>query len=441
VRVAARTYFDSLRHSEPPIHPRRLDHARQALTVFVRGIENWHWETDQTGTASPRFRVKPRQEAVPGSENTAATAAEPVRSPNPVTRSLTTHGAGMISSSDKKRPQTPVTPPTTCGSPSPSQQAAHEALIERMTTALRSRHYAWRTEKTYVSWIRQFLQFHADTEPASLSTSHLQKFLECLAVERNVSSTTQNQALSATLFFFQTVLGRDPGQFRDVIRGRQGHRLPTVLSRGEVQRLLATVSGMPGLMLRLMYGTGIRSLECLRLRVKDMDFDRRQIMIRHGKGGKDRMVMLPQALEESLHEQAQRVQLLWEEDRRQNHAGVWLPDALSVKYPHAGTELGWQWFFPSAHLSADPRSELLRRHHLHDNALRMAVRKAAQAAGIAKPVTCHTLRHSFATHLLESGVDIRSVQDLLGHNSLETTQIYTHVMTSRASGVKSPLDT
>ncbi|MBI4023582.1 MAG: integron integrase [Verrucomicrobia bacterium] len=318
--------------------------------------------------------------------------------------------------------------------------ATAEDLIARATTALRARHYAYRTEQTYLGWMRRFLLFHQAVPLADLSTEHLQRFLEYLAVDRNVNSSTQNQALAAALFLYQVVLGHDPGRFEDVIHARRGRRLPSVLSREEATRLLAATSGTTGLMLRLMYGAGLRLLECLRLRVKDVDFDRRQIVLREAKGGKDRTVMLPESLRAALQEQAEHVRVLWEQDRRENRAGVWLPDALSVKYPKAGLELGWQWLFPSTHLSLDPRSGLARRHHLHENALRLAIRQAAGTAGIAKPVTCHTLRHSFATHLLENGVDIRSVQELLGHNSLETTQIYTHVMTSRSSSVKSPLD-
>ncbi len=402
VRIAARAYFDAICHSEPPTPRLQVDQLQKALTVFVRGVENWRWETDQTGTVEPRFRVKPRAEA--------SVAASP------------------------------RVPPTALASPQVPLAAEAEDLVARSITALRARHYAYRTEQTYLDWIRRFLAFHQAVKPADLATGHLKSFLEYLAVERNVSSATQNQALSAVLFLYQTVLGHDPGLFEDVIRARRGRRLPAVLSREEVTRLLAATSGTTGLMLNLMYGAGLRLMECLRLRIKDVDFDRRQIILREAKGGKDRTVMLPAALRATLQEQVERVRMLWEQDRRENRAGVWLPDALSVKYPNAGVEFGWQWFFPSSHPSMDPRSGLERRHHLHDNALHLAIRQAARTAGIVKPVTCHTLRHSFATHLLENGVDIRSVQDLLGHNSLETTQIYTHVMTSRASSVKSPLD-
>lgn len=398
VRDAARAYYDAIRREEPPPAAIKVAQVGKALAVFVRGVENWHWETDQTGAVSPRFRIKPAAEAGP--------AARSVRPPAPAVE----------------------------------LDADAEALLERTRAALRARHYAYRTEQTYTDWVRRFLGYHAGVPPVELSTDHIQRFLTHLAVERNVGAVTQNQALSAVLFFYQAVLGHDPGRFDDVIRARRGRRLPVVLSREEVGRLLAVTNGVTGLMLRLMYGTGLRLLECLRLRVKDVDFDRRQIILREAKGGKDRTVMLPEALRAALQEQAERVRVLWEEDRRQGRAGVWLPDALEVKYPSAGTQQGWQWFFPSSHLSRDPRSGLTRRHHLHDNALARAVREAARAAGINKPVTCHTLRHSFATHLLENGVDIRSVQELLGHNSLETTQLYTHVMTSRASAVKSPLD-
>ena len=357
VRVAARAYFDAIRRGEPPPPAIHVDQLQQALTVFVRGIEHWHWETDQTGAAAPRFRVKARIE----------TDATPPRRPPPV----------------PDEPRIPLS-------------ASAADLIARTTTALRARHYAYRTEQTYLDWIRRFLAFHPSVAPADLSTTHLKSYLEHLAVERNIAAGTQNQALAAALFLYQLVLGHDPGRFEDIIRARRGRRLPTVLSQEEVVRLLAATSGTTGLMLRLMYGTGLRLMECLRLRLKDVDFDRRQIILREGKGGKDRTVMLPDALRTALQEQAERVRALWEQDRRENRAGVWLPDALSVKYPNAGAALGWQWFFPSSHLSMDPRSGLDRRHHLHDNALRHAIQEAARTAGIVKPLTCHTLRQAAA---------------------------------------------
>jgi len=423
VRTAAKAFFDLLQHAEPPVHPRRLDQVRQALTVFVRGIENWHWETDETGVLSPRFRVRPRTEArnVPPSE--------PLQNKN----SLPETEAPI--SALPPHPQGATAPATASGTPS-----GQSALLAQAQTALRTRHYAYRSEKAYLDWIARFLAFHGSVTSHSFTTAHLQQFLEHLAVERNVSSTTQNQALSALLFFYQAVLGHEPSRLQDVIRARRGRRLPAVLSREETRRLLDATSGTTGLMLRLLYGTGMRSLECLRLRVKDVDFDRGQIFIRQAKGGKDRVVMLPRALRDDLARQVERVRVLWEQDRREKRAPGWLPDALATKYPNAGREFGWQWLFPSSHLSADPWSGLQRRHHLHDNAVRRAVTQAARMAGLTKPVSCHTLRHSFATHLLESGVNIRSVQELLGHESVETTQIYTHLMASRAAVVKSPLD-
>lgn len=415
VRTVARSFFDSLQHAEPPVHPKRLDQVRQALTVFVRGIENWHWETDETGALAPRFRVKPRTE-VPNVPPSA-----PLRSKNPWPETQAPVSASQ------PHPAEATAPPTACETPS-----RHSALLAQAQIALRTRHYAYRSEKTYLDWIARFLAFHGPFPSHTFTTAHLQQFLEHLAVERHVSSTTQNQALSALLFFYQAVLAHQPGRLQDVIRARRGRRLPTVLSREETRRLLDATTGTTGLMLRLLYGTGMRSLECLRLRVKDMDFDRGQIFIRQAKGGKDRVVMLPRALRDDLARQVERVRVFWEQDQRENRAPVWLPDALATKYPNAGREFGWQWLFPSVHLSTDPRSGLQRRHHLHENALRRAVTQAARTAGLTKPVSCHTLRHSFATHLLESGVDIRSVQELLGHNSVETTQIYTHVMASKA---------
>jgi integron integrase len=399
VRVAARNYADTLEHSDPPLADWRLTQAKQALTVFVRGTENWHWVVDETGLAEPKFRVKARTQ--PGTDPQTA-SVEPL--------------------------PPAVLPPTA------------DAALTRMQQELRTRHYAYRTEQAYRDWARRFFAFHGPLQPERLSTQELALFLEHLALQRTVASSTQNQALSAILFLYQTVLGKEPGQFTDGVRARRGRRLPTVLGREEVARMLTAAKGVTGVMLRLMYGTGLRMLECLRLRVKDVDIERGQITVRGGKGDKDRMVMLPAALRPALQEQIAHVRMVWEQDRRNGLAGVWLPDALETKSPNAGKELGWQWVFPSAQLSTDPRSGLQRRHHLHDSALHKAVKDAARVAGIAKPVSCHSLRHSFATHLLEKGVDIRSVQDLLGHASVETTQIYTHVMTSRASGVKSPLD-
>ena len=257
---------------------------------------------------------------------------------------------------------------------------------------------------------------------------------------RQVSASTQNQALSALLFLHQVVLEHPLGDLGDTVRARRPARLPVVLSREEIQRLLAGLEGTLGLIARVLYGTGQRLLETLRLRVKDLDFERDQIVVRQGKGDKDRVVMLPETLRQPLQAHLQRVRLLWESDRAQGLPGVALPDALERKYPAAGTEWVWMWAFPSKRLSLDPRSGLQRRHHAHATVVQRAVKAAARLARIEKPVSCHSLRHSFATHLLEAGADICTVQELLGHQSLETTQIYTHVMQKPGIGVKSPLD-
>ncbi len=397
VKILARGFLDELSASEPPVASLRLDQTKQALTVFVRGIEHWHWKQTEGGEWAPHFRVK-----------------------------LPT--------------QAGATPPE--GPPSATPAGVDRASCEAaLRTALRVRHYALRTEQTYTQWARQFLGFHPATPLGDLEAGHVRRFLEHLAVGRNVTATTQNQALSALLFFFQYVLGRELGELGETVRGKRGRKLPVVLSRDEVRNLLAATEGTGALMLRLMYGGGLRLMECLRLRVKDVDLERELVNVRSGKGNKDRTVPLPRSLQAELARHRDRLRVLHEADRRENLPGVWMPDALDVKYPNAGTEFAWQWFFPGRGVSVDPRTGLRRRHHLHDNSMHLIVKAAARMAGIEKQVSCHTLRHSFATHLMEDGVDLRSIQELLGHNSVETTEIYTHVATPAARRVHSPLDT
>ena len=268
----------------------------------------------------------------------------------------------------------------------------------------------------------------------------MEVFLTRLATQGKVAASTQNQALAALLFLYREVLQVELPWMDNVVRAKGQRRIPVVLSRGEVIRLLAQIDGQCGLMASLLYGTGMRLMECVRLRVKDVDFDRLEIVVRNGKGGKDRRVPLPQKLWGPLEASLARVRVLHAQDRSAGRAGVWLPNALERKYPNAGVELGWQYLFPAAMPSVDPRSGVTRRHHVDEAVLQRAVKTARMKAGIAKPVTCHTLRHSFATHLLEAGHDIRTVQELLGHKDLSTTQIYTHVLGRGAGGVLSPLD-
>jgi integron integrase len=303
-------------------------------------------------------------------------------------------------------------------------------------------HYSLRTEESYAGWVRRFLEFHEGTPLESMGPGHVRAFLEQLAIARRVSASTQNQAFSALLFFFERVAHRPVGELRDTVRAARGRRLPVVMSKGEVRRLLDAGEGTTGTMMKLLYGTGLRLMECLRLRVKDVDFERGTIHVRAGKGNKDRAVPLPQALAPTLKAHRDRLRVLFESDRKENAGPVWLPEGIALKVPRAGMEFGWQWFFPAKGTSVDPRSPEgpMRRHHVHDNTLHKAVKAAAALAGIAKPISCHTLRHSFATHLLEDGLDLRSVQELLGHNSVETTQIYTHVLTPAVRRVRSPLD-
>ena len=313
-------------------------------------------------------------------------------------------------------------------------------LVERLREEIRARHYSRRTEKAYWYWIRYFIFFHDKRHPAEMGAAEVTAFLSWLAVERDVAAATQNQALSALLFLYKQVLGQDLPWLDEMVRAQRPVRLPVVLTEAEVRRLLEQMQGSARLMTGLLYGAGLRQIECLSLRVKDVDFAYRQIIVRDGKGARDRATMLPENLVQPLQKHLGKVRLLHQRDRKDGYGEVWLPHALSRKYPRAGFEWAWQFVFPSGNRSADPESGAVRRHHVHVDTLGRAVKRAARQAAIVKPVTCHTLRHSFATHLLERGYDIRTVQELLGHSDVSTTMIYTHVMNKGARAVKSPLD-
>lgn len=309
----------------------------------------------------------------------------------------------------------------------------------RLRSVMRTGNYSFRTERAYAVWIHRFLSFCAERsfEPHAES---IRAFLEHLALTREVAASTQGQALNALVFFFQHVLEQPLGTIGDFPRSRRPRHLPTVLSREEVRRLFARFDGAFALMAGLLYGAGLRLMECLRLRIKDLDFDRGQITVRDGKGSKDRVTMLPERCREPLQAHMARVRARHEEDLRRGFGEVQFPPALERKYPGAPREWAWQWVFPADRLSVDPRSGKVRRWHVHESALQKAVKRAARAAGIDKRVTCHTLRHSFATHTLEAGYDIRTVQELLGHSDVSTTMIYTHVLNRPGLAVKSPMD-
>ena len=313
-------------------------------------------------------------------------------------------------------------------------------LLDVVRDAIRRRHYSLRTEQSYVHWIRRFIYFSGRRHPRELGAPEVTGFLNHLARERNVAASTQNQALSALLFLYREALQTPLPWLDELERAQRPARLPTVLTALEVRRLLAGMRGTRWLMASLLYGAGLRLRECLTLRVKDVDFGYRQIMVRDGKGARDRVTMLPAPLAEPLKRQIASAREVHERDLAAGYGTVELPDALSRKYPRAQYELGWQFVFPSHRLSRDPRSGAMRRHHLYENYLTRGVKHAARAAGIVKPVSCHTLRHSFATHLLESGYDIRTVQELLGHADVSTTMIYTHVLNKGGRGVTSPLE-
>ena len=313
-------------------------------------------------------------------------------------------------------------------------------LLDQVHEAIRRLHYSRRTEQAYVHWIKRFIYWSGKRHPATLGEAEVAAFLSHLAVQRNVAAATQNQALAALLFLYKQVLGRDLAWLDGMVRAKRPVRLPVVLSAGEAGALLAQLKGVHWLMASLLYGAGLRLAECLRLRVKDVDFAYRQILVREGKGDKDRVTMLPASVVQPLHEQLGRAKRLHEIDLREGHGETRLPYALARKYPRAGYEWGWQYVFPSKNRSADPEDGVIRRHHLDESVLARAIKDAARDAGIAKRVGAHVLRHSFATHLLESGYDIRTVQELLGHSDVSTTMVYTHVLNKGGRGVSSPLD-
>jgi len=303
-----------------------------------------------------------------------------------------------------------------------------------------ARHYSPRTEKTYVSWIKRYIYFHKLRHPAEMAEPEINTFLTHLAVEQKVSASTQNQALSALLFLYRHVLGYEVGDLGEVVRARPSRRLPVVLTVDEVLQLLGTLTGVDRVVAGLLYGAGLRLNEALKLRVQDIDFSRRQILVRSGKGDKDRITVLPAELERSLRDQLAHVRALHRQDLKAGFGQVRLPGALKRKYPQAGTEWRWQWVFPQTKRWCNPETGTEGRHFRDPSLVQRAVRQAALAAGINKKATCHTLRHSFATHLLENGYDIRTVQELLGHQDVSTTMIYTHVLNRGGPLVQSPLD-
>jgi integron integrase len=313
-------------------------------------------------------------------------------------------------------------------------------LLERLRSALRARHYSLRTEQSYVAWVKRFILFHGKRHPDDMGEPEINAFLSSLATDGRVAASTQNQALSALLFLYRHVLEKPFPEMPSLVRARRPARLPVVLTRDEVRRVLAGLGGEPRLVATLLYGSGLRLMEALRLRVKDLDLSRNEILVRDGKGQKDRVTMLPAALKPDLAAHLKRVRGLHDAALAAGGGDVHLPDAIRIKYPGAAKSWPWQYVFPAGRESTDPRGGEIRRHHLPESAVQRAVKKAVAAAGIAKLASCHTLRHSFATHLLESGYDIRTIQELLGHRDVATTMIYTHVLNSGGRGVKSPLD-
>lgn len=414
VRELARIYQEEMRRSVTNEY--RMSQVSQALDVFVDGINGWRLErcgdSEESGWRG-RFRLK-----TGGHARAADPAGESCEDGRPVVQ----RAVEEEMAADRQR------------------ALESGGWRKSMVEALRVKQYAIRTEQSYMGWAERFAR-EAGDEPAAWTGEAVRLFLTRLAVESEVSASTQNQALSALLFLYRTV-GVDFPARLNAVRAKPTQRLPVVLSREEIGRLLGAMEGTARVMASLMYGSGLRLMECVRIRVKDVDFDRGQVTVRCGKGGKDRVVMLPERIQRECEMHRDRISLLWRKDREDQVGGVWMPQGLGRKYPNAGVSWEWFWFFPAKGLSLDPRAAgIRRRHHVHENSLQAALRKAATLAAIAKLVKPHALRHSFATHLLEDGADIRTVQELLGHASVETTMIYTHVAKRRGvTGARSPLD-
>jgi integron integrase len=313
-------------------------------------------------------------------------------------------------------------------------------LLDRLREALRSRHYSRRTEQTYCHWVKRFIFFHNMRHPAEMAEPEINAYLTQLAVKEKVSASTQNQALSALLFLYRHVLQREIGNLGEVIRARKPKRIPVVMTRDEVKAVLGHLHGDKGLMANLMYGAGLRLMECLRLRIQDVDFARNEITIRDGKGAKDRITMLPESLKAPLQDHLKKVKALHERDLADGWGRVEMPYALDRKYPKAAADWRWQWVFPQENRWKNTRTGQEGRHHVHETILQRVVREAVCRSNIVKHVGCHTFRHSFATHLLENGYDIRTIQELLGHKDVSTTMIYTHVLNKGGHGVRSPVD-
>jgi integron integrase len=325
-------------------------------------------------------------------------------------------------------------------SPGKSKAQTKPKLLDRVRATARLRHLSLRTERAYVDWIKRYIFFHNKRHPQYMGEAEIRAFISDLAVKGKVSASTQTVALSAVLFLYRDVLKKELPYVANIERAQKPKRLPTVFTRDEAKRIVSRLSGTHGLVAALLYGSGLRLMECLRLRVKDVDFTYGQIMVRDGKGEKDRVTMLPESLKQTLEVHLKRVKSIHEEDLKAGCGEVYLPYALVKKYPRAAKEWGWQYVFPAASLSLDPRTGRKRRHHISDNAIQSAMKKAIRSSGLIKHGSCHTLRHSFATHLLEDGYDIRTVQELLGHKDVRTTMIYTHVLNKGGRGVRSPLD-
>jgi len=320
-----------------------------------------------------------------------------------------------------------------------SQQRDKPKLLDKVTAFMRTRHYSKRTEEAYLDWIKRYIVFHNKKHPAEMGEKEINQFLNHLAVKENVSASTQNLALCAIIFLYKHILKKDPGEL-NFTWAKKGKKLPVVFSRTEVGKIISKLSGVNWIMINLLYGSGLRLMECVRLRVKDIDFENNNIVVRDGKGKKDRITVLPEKLKEKLELHLEKVEKLHKKDLEEGYGTVHLPDALEKKYRNASRELGWQYIFPASQISFDERTGKSRRHHVDESVLQKAVKEAIKKAGIRKQGSCHTFRHSFATHLLEDGYDIRTVQDLLGHENVNTTMIYTHVMKRGGLGVKSPAD-